>query len=135
MENEGTQEARGQGLDDSRTQHDLRHHLRNILKAEALLPGFCFRGNSFPGLSQRKGLKQGGGREDEKREEESRGVRRGQDGGGGPGGRGQQMENSEEKDERKGRGRGGVWEKGGRAGQEASAETSVRDGHHSCASV
>lgn len=54
LENEGTREARGQGLDDSRTQHDLRHHLRNTLKAEALLPGFCFRGNSFPGLSQRK---------------------------------------------------------------------------------
>lgn len=49
---------------------------------------------------------------------------------------GQEAEDSRWKTvKKKMRGRGGGCEKGGRAGQETSAETSVGDGPHSCASV
>lgn len=112
MENEGAREATGQGLADSRTQHDLRH-LRNIRKAKALLPGFCFRGNSFTGLSQGKDWKKEpetggeGARKREEGKEESREVRWGQAREEGKRARGKQTENRK-KDERKGKRRGGV---------------------------
>ena len=100
MENEGTLEAVGQGLADSRAQLDLRHHLRNIRKAEALLPGFCFRGNSFTGPSHGRDWKKGTetGREGERK---GLGRRKTEESGGRAG---KQTENSKAKEGQEGMG-------------------------------
>lgn len=110
LENEGTPEATGRGLADSRTQHYLHHHHQKHQESRAeLLLGFCYRGNSFSGLSQGKERKKGieTGREGEESE--------GKAGRGGPwrSGKSKEKEGDRQKEREKEEKKEGVGEKGG----------------------